>query len=220
MDITLDVYNKALEWYQSGVPGKKEAALELFSEEELEKGVSRYNKEKKLKIARERRQELEKCLERCKKLFPIGTLVRSDDGTDHLPNLVISEPYISETEYHFPFFKHSWDYDKKETVLVKTVRICGNEPIDHISYVGLETVLYYMDKDKNDDFYRNGIIDLKEYKESQIKKRQEKIEWLTKRKEEEEKRLNDILSDLSEWEEYDPTKLTKEKIQEILKNYV
>ena len=52
MDITLDVYNKALEWYQSGVPGKKEAALELFSEEELEKGVSRYNKEKKLKIAK------------------------------------------------------------------------------------------------------------------------------------------------------------------------
>jgi hypothetical protein len=49
MDITLDVYNKALEWYQSGIPGKKEAALELFSEEELEKGVSRYNKEKKLK---------------------------------------------------------------------------------------------------------------------------------------------------------------------------
>ena len=52
----MDIFEKALEWYQSGNLGKREAALELFSKKELEKEIDKFN-EKRLKETLKAKEE-------------------------------------------------------------------------------------------------------------------------------------------------------------------
>lgn len=211
----MDLFKKAIEWYTKAGDYRK-AAIELFPEEKLKEELENYKKEVRKQRMQEREKELEEVLEICKKRFPIGTLIRSDDGTDHLPNLVISEPYISETKYHFPHNKHSWEYDKTETVLVNTVRIHMNEPLNRKEKVGLETVLYY--DGLTDNYHKDAIINLKNYEKERIDKKNEHLKWLKDKRDRCQEELNAILSEIKEYEEYNPSELTEEKLKEILEN--
>jgi hypothetical protein len=158
-------------------------------------------------------------LVRCKKLFPVGSLIQSDDGTDHLPNLTIGEPYIQNVEY-LPFcVDNSWEYKdgEKRTILVDTIRIWRNEPCWK-SKVCLEGLLYYMDQPDGNQFKRKGFIDLKEYEMQQI----EKIKEVSQRIKENiacyQEKLDKEKQELEKLNAYNPSELTKQKLEEILKN--
>ena len=73
--ISLD---KAREWYKKG--GElKELALTVFSIKELDENIE-WNYDKLLKKFAEK--------------YPSGTVVWSNDGTDHYPHIIVSKPYL------------------------------------------------------------------------------------------------------------------------------
>ena len=208
-------------WYMSGDSGKKAAALDLFPEEMLIKEIDAYRKRNKKERIKLREENLQKMLERCKKLFHVGDVIQSDDGTDNLPNIIISEPKIQNVKY-LPFcVDNSWEYDDcdKKTILVDTIRISCNKPLERKYKVCLETLLYYMDKQKDDTFRKKGFIDLKEYAKTQIDIKNNELKRLKEKEERILKELNEILSDIKCLEEYNPNELTNEKVKEIIKEY-
>jgi len=217
MNKNKNLFDLAMGWYSSGEPGKKAAALDLFPEEMLQKEIEAYRKRDKEERFKSREENLKKMLERCKKLFPVGTLVYSDDGTDKLPNLTIGEPYIKKVEF-LPFcVDYSWEYDghEKKTIMVDTVRIRRNEPYNY-GYVCLETLLYYLDKSKDDNFRRPVFIDLKEYEKEQKEKRDKQIKQLKEDIDKGKLELEKNTLELSELEKYDPSEL-EERLRAILK---
>ena len=208
------LFEKAIEWYRKGGDYRR-AACELFSEKELEK----YENERKKSMMADRDKMLQKMLVRCKKLFPIGSLIQSHDGTDHLPNLTISEPYIKYVK-HLPFcVDYSSDYKdgERKTIFVDTVRILRNEPYGK-SQVCLEQLLYYMDLPDGDNFKKKGFIDLKEYEKKQIEKKNEELTYLKTLAEKIEQDLDDTKKNIAEVEAYNPSELTEQKLKEILKD--
>lgn len=215
-----NLFDLAMGWYRSGDTGKKAAALDLFPEDMLKKEVEAYRKRDKEERIKLREENLQKMLKRCQKLFHIGDVIRGDDGTDHLPNLIISEPRIQKVDYLPYCVENSWDYKESEryTIVVDTIRLYMNKPLERKSKVCLEQLLYYMDKPKDDSFRINGFIDLKEYAKKQIEERDEKLRRLKEREEGYLKDLNEIQSEIKELEDYNPNELTKEKVKEILKN--
>lgn len=209
-----NLFEKAIEWYRKGGDYRR-AACELFSEKELEK----YENERKKSMMADRDKMLQKMLVRCKKLFPIGSLIQSHDGTDHLPNLTISEPYIKYVK-HLPFcVDYSSDYKdgERKTIFVDTVRILRNEPYGK-SQVCLEQLLYYMDLPDGDNFKKKGFIDLKEYEKKQIEKKNEELTYLKTLAEKIEQDLDDTKKNIAEVEAYNPSELTEQKLKEILKD--
>ena len=208
------LFEKAIEWYRKGGDYRR-AACELFSEKELEK----YENERKKSMMTDRDKMLQKMLVRCKKLFPIGSLIQSHDGTDHLPNLTISEPYIKYVK-HLPFcVDYSSDYKdgERKTIFVDTVRILINEPWKK-SQVCLEELLYYMDLPDGDKFKKKGFIDLKEYEKKQIEKKNDELTYLKTLAEKIEQDLDDTKKSIAEVEAYNPSELTEQKLKEILKD--
>jgi hypothetical protein len=220
MNKNKNLFDLAMGWYRCGDSGKKAAALDLFPEEMLKKEVEAYRKRDEKERIKLREENLQKMLERCKKLFHIGDLIQSSDGTDHLPNLIISEPRIQKVKYLPSCVENSWAYDgyEKNTIVVDTVRLYMNEPLDTKSKVCLEQLLYYMDKPKDDMFSKKGFIDLKEYAKKQIEEKNKELNNLRAREQRVQKDLNDIQMDITTLEEYDPNELTSKKIKEILKN--
>lgn len=220
MNKNKNLFDLAMGWYRSGDSGKKEAALDLFPEEMLEKEIEAYRKRDKKERIKLREENLQKMLERCQKLFHIGDLIESNDGTDHLPNLIISEPRIQKVEY-LPFcVENSYDYgpDERYTIVADTVRLYMNEPLDRKSKVCLEALLYYMDKSKDDEFKKKGFIDLKEYAKKQIEEKNKELKNLKEREQRAQKDLSELQMDITTLEEYDPNELTSKKIKDILKN--
>ena len=209
-----NLFEKAIEWYRKGGDYRR-AACELFSEKELEK----YENERKKSMMTDRDKMLQKMLVRCKKLFPIGSLIQSHDGTDHLPNLTISEPYIKYVK-HLPFcVDYSSDYKdgERKTIFVDTIRILRNEPCGK-SQVCLEQLLYYMDIPDGDNFKKKGFIDLKEYEKKQIEKKNDELTYLKTLAEKIEQDLDDTKKSIAEVEAYNPSELTEQKLKEILKD--
>ena len=102
--------------------------------------------------------------------------------------------------------------------MVDTVRLYMNKPLNRKSKVCLEALLYYMDKPKDDEFRKNGFIDLKEYAKKQIEEKNKELNNLKAREQRVQKDLSDIQMDITTLEEYDPNELTSKKIKEILKN--
>ena len=88
------LFEKAIEWYRKGGDYRR-AACELFSEKKLEA----YENGRKKNMMADRDKMLQEMLIRCKKLFPIGSLIQGDNLADRLPNLTISEPYIQYVKY-------------------------------------------------------------------------------------------------------------------------
>lgn len=208
------LFEKAIEWYRKGGDYRR-AACELFSEKELEA----YENGRKKNMMADRDKMLQKMLVRCKKLFPIGSLIQSHDGTDHLPNLTISEPYIKYVK-HLPFcVDYSSDYKdgERKTIFVDTVRILRNEPYGK-SQVCLEQLLYYMDIPDGDNFKKKGFIDLKEYEKKQIEKKNDELTYLKTLSEKIEQDLDDTKKSIAEVEAYNPSELTEQKLKEILKD--
>lgn len=220
MNKNKNLFDLAMGWYRSGDSGKKEAALDLFPEEMLIKEIEAYRKRDKKERIKLREENLQKMLERCKKLFHIGDLIESPDGSDHLPNLIISEPRIQKVEYLPWCVENSYDYgpDEKYTIVVDTVRLHMNEPLDRKSKVCLEALLYYMDKPNDDEYRKRGFIDLKEYAKKQIEEKNEELKELKEREQRTQKDLSDIQMDIATLEDYDPNELTPKKVKEILKN--
>ena len=224
-ELETNLFDKAMSWYQSGDSGKKEAALELFPKDMLEKEIENYKKRDRDERMKLREKELQEVLEKCKKLFPVGTPVWSDDGTDHCVNVIVEEPHIAKTEYRAPYGKYDYNDKDRKTVLAKTIRIgtMSNEPLEGTwckSYVGLENLLINM-TEKEDSPYVNTkpIINLKDLAKKKMEERNKEIK---KVKEEIEKRSNELVkynADLSELEAYNPYDFTEEKIQEIVKQY-
>lgn len=216
-----NLFDIAMGWYGSGDSGKKAAALELFPEEMLIKEIEAYRKRDEKERIKLRKENLQKMLERCKKLFHVGDLIQNSDGTDSLPNLIISEPRIQKVKY-LPFcVENSWNYgpDERYTIVVDTVRLYMNEPLDSKSNVCLEELLYYMDKPDGSDFKKKGFIDLKEYAEKQVEKKNNELKCLKEKEERKLKALNEIQSEIKRLEEYNPNELTNKKVKEIIKEY-
>ena len=216
-----NLFDIAMGWYGSGDSGKKAAALELFPEEMLKKEVEAYRKRNKEERIKLREENLQKMLERCKKLFHVGDVIQSDDGTDNLPNIIISEPKIQNVKY-LPFcVDNHLEYDDcdKKTILVDTIRISRNKPLERKYKVCLEALLYYMDKPKDDTFRKKGFINLKEYAKTQIDIKNNELKRLKEKEERKLKELNEIQSDIKCLEEYNPNELTNEKVKKIIKEY-
>lgn len=208
------LFEKAIEWYRKGGDYRR-AACELFSEKELEA----YENGRKKNMMADRDKMLQEMLIRCKKLFPIGSLIQSHDGTDHLPNLTISEPYIKYVK-HLPFcvdYSSEYKDGERKTIFVDTVRILKNEPCGK-SQVCLEQLLYYMDIPDGDNFKKKGFIDLKEYEKKQIEKKNEELTYLKTLAEKIEQDLDDTKKSIAEVEAYNPSELTEQKLKEILKD--
>ena len=208
------LFNKALEWYRKGGDYRR-AACELFSENELET----YENERKKNMMVDREKMLQEMLIRCKKLFPIGSLIQGDNLADRLPNLTISEPYIQYVKYLPLCVNYSSEYKdgERKTIFVDTVRIRRNEPCGK-SQVCLEQLLYYMDKPDGDNFKKKGFIDLKEYEKKQIEKKNEELTYLKTLAEKIEQDLDDTKKSIAEVEAYNPSELTEQKLKEILKD--
>lgn len=208
--------DKALEWYQ--LHDYYKAALELFPEEVLKKELETYNKRKYEEKLAARKQELQEVLEQCKEKFPIGTLMWSDEGSDHCPNIVISEPYIGESDWHMPHdvFGYRYGDGYKKTVLAETVRISDGKPFQR-DVIGLERCLRNMNR--SDNLYKNHIINLDEYHKQETEKRNNSIKDSKKNI----KRLEDELAKereyLNELKSYHPLEFTEERIQEIAMEY-
>jgi hypothetical protein len=219
MDKNKNLFDLAMSWYRSGDSGKKEAALDLFPEDMLKKEVEAFRKRDKEERVKLREENLQKMLERCKKLFHIGDLISSDDGTDRLPNLIISEPRIQKVEYLPCCVKDSWNYgpDEKYTIVVDTVRLSMNEPLDRKSKVCLEQLLYYMEK-PDEDYKKRGFINLEEYTKKQIEERDEELSRLKESEKIYQEKLSDVQMDIATLENYDPNELTPKRVKEILKN--
>lgn len=220
MENNKNLFDLAMKWYRSGDSGKRAAALDLFPEEMLIKEIETYRKRDKEERIKSRKEHLQKMLERCKKLFPVGTLIYSDEGTDSLPNLIISEPRIQKVKYLPYCVENSWDYgpDETYTIVADTLRIHNNEPYNY-SRVCLETSLYYLDKPKDDNFKKPVFINLKEYEKEQKDKRDEQIKLLKELIEKETVKLEKDKLNLSELEKYNPEELTEERLQNILKSF-
>lgn len=208
------LFEKAIEWYRKGGDYRR-AACELFSEKELEA----YENGRKKNMMADRDKMLQEMLIRCKKLFPIGSLIQGDNLADRLPNLTISEPYIQYVKYLPLCVNYSSEYKDGEmkTIFVDTVRIRRNEPCGK-SQVCLEQLLYYMDKPDGDNFKKKGFIDLKEYEKKQIEKKNEELTYLKTLAEKIEQDLDDTKKSIAEVEAYNPSELTEQKIKEILKD--
>ena len=208
------LFNKALEWYRKGGDYRR-AACELFSENELET----YENERKKNMMVDRDKMLQEMLIRCKKLFPIGSLIQGEDFADRLLNLTISEPYIQYVKYLPLCVNYSSEYKdgERKTIFVDTVRIRRNEPCGK-SQVCLEQLLYYMDKPDGDNFKKKGFIDLKEYEKKQIEKKNEELTYLKTLAEKIEQDLDDTKKNIAEVEAYNPSELTEQKLKDILKD--
>ena len=209
-----NLFEKAIEWYRKGGDYRR-AACELFSEKELEK----YENERKKSMMADRDKMLQEMLIRCKKLFPIGSLIQGDNLADRLPNLTISEPYIQYVKYLPLCVNYSSEYKdgERKTIFVDTVRIRRNEPCGK-SQVCLEQLLYYMDKPDGDNFKKKGFIDLKEYEKKQIEKKNEELTYLKTLAEKIEQDLDDTKKSIAEVEAYNPSELTEQKLKDILKD--
>lgn len=229
-ELETNLFDKAMEWYQSGDSGKKQAALELFPEDMLKKEIEGFKKRNKQERLKERDLDLERRLSLAKKMFPIGNLIWSDEGTDSCPNLIVSEPYIGNTKYgsHIPYgiYEYSDEKEVQKTILVHTVRIYRSEiesdhPEWYKSVVGLEMLMDNMKKplDQRYPTKESYFIELDEYHKSEGIERDNKLNNLKKSISEYEEKLQKLKKDLSTWEEYDPNSLTKEKINEIVEKY-
>ena len=213
-----NIFNKAVNWYIKGNDYRR-AALELFDEEELKKEVERTKKEQFNNLVKNRENELKEKLDRCLKLFPIGTLIDSDDLSDKCLNIIIGKPYIGEENYHWPNYCDipTWKLENHRTILVKTVRISFNNVIDK-SIVCLENILYFMDTDSKYSPNR-GIVNLKDYVNQKNKMRLEEIDKINKKINEVNKELKVLNAEFSLYDSYKPEEFTQEKIDEIVKQY-
>jgi hypothetical protein len=220
-----NLFDKALKWYTSGDSGKRAAALELFPESVLKSAIDDFKKRDREERRKARNKELQEVLAECKKLFPIGTPIVSDDGTDHCVNIIVEEPHIASVQYRFPSGKYDFDETDRKSVIAKTVRLeyYGNDVIEGgwgRSYVGLEKCLINM---KSDTEYayptKEHIIDLDKFHQEKTKERNDEIADLKKKIEEHQSEIEKLTKNLNELLAYDPYELTPEKIQEIVKQY-
>lgn len=215
--------DKALSWYRSMDPGKKAAALELFPQKKLESEMDAYIKRKAKQDIIDREQALQEKLERCCKLFPIGTLVWNDEYSDLCPNIIISEPYIAESDsYHLPYSLINSNLPNT-TILAKTMRIFHGNEIDEKyspSIIGLERCLDNMDKNQDgSSFYRNHIINLKEFYKDEFDERSKKIEHYEKLITDYQKQIDNINESLTYWKKYNPKNLNAEFIKSVVEKY-
>jgi len=219
------LFDTAMKWYNSGDSGKKAAALDLFPEEMFKKELEDFKKRDKEEKRKTREKELQCVLEECKKLFPIGTPIWSDDGTDKCVNIVVEEPHIATSEYRSPWGKYDFDEKERKTVVAKVVRLeyFGNDVIEGgwgKSYAGLENCLLAMNNKKYGDFgYKNHLINLEDLYVQKSKERNDEIGKLMKKISDTQAELDKYKSELAELEAWDPKGLTREKIQEIVKEY-
>lgn len=213
-----NIFDKAVNWYIKGNDFRK-AALELFDEETLKKEVERTKKEQFNNLVKNRENELKEKLDGCLKLFPVGTLIDSDDGTDKCLNIIVGKPYIGEADYHWPNYLDIpiWELKNHRTILAKTVRISFNEVIDK-SMVCLENILYFMDSDSKYSPNR-GIVNLKDYVNQKNEMRLEEIDKINKKINEVNKELKVLNAEFSLYDSYNPSEFTQEKVDEIVKQY-
>lgn len=212
--------DKALSWYRSADPGKKAAALELFPQKKLESEMDAYIKRKAKQDIIDREQALQEKLERCCKLFPIGTLVWNDEYSDHCPNIIISEPYIAESDsYHLPYTLINSNL-ANTTILAKTMRVFHGNEIDEKyspSIIGLERCLDNMER--KDSCHRNHIINLKDYYKDEFDKRSKEIERYEKLITYYHKQIDNINESLTYWKEYNPKNLNTEFVKSVVEKY-
>ena len=98
IEISLD---KARDWYKKG--GElKELALTVFSKNELDEIIE---------------WDYDELLKKFAEKYPIGTVVWSNDGTDHYPNVIVSKPYLKDIKSYWSM------YNIKKYIVFDTKRI-------------------------------------------------------------------------------------------------
>lgn len=224
-----NLFDKAMEWYQSGDRGKREAALELFPEDMLKNEIDNYRKRNKVERLKLRDVELEKSLEDAKKMFPVGTIIWSDDGTDTCPNIIVGEPYIGNTKYgtHIPYEKYHYFEDKdveKKTILVHAIRVShGSIPGEEIfrnSVIGLEKIMLEMKKPEQNRYpAKDFFVDIDSYRNNEAKKKAEEIKNLNDIITRNQKEIDRCKAELAEWMEYNPYAFSVEMIDELVKKW-
>lgn len=214
-----DVFKKAVIWYSKGGDYRK-AALELYDEDKLKKELQNVEKEQHNIVVKNREKELKKKLDRCTKLFPIGTLIDSDDGSDKCLNIVVGKPYIGEEDYHWPNYCNvpTWELGNHKTVLIKTVRVSFNKVIGK-SIVCLENLLQFMDNPSKDFLPKRGIVNLKNYVSQKNEMKRKEIDRINKEIDKVEMEVSLLKSEFSLYDSYKPEEFTQEKINEIVKKY-
>lgn len=220
MKTSENIFNKAVNWYIKGNDYRR-AALELFDEETLIKEVENIKKENHDELVKTREEELQNILKKCLKLFPIGTLIDSDEGTDHCLNIIVGTPYIGEHDYHWPTYCHvpTWELGNHRTVLVNTIRISFNKVIGK-SIVCLENLLVYIESPSKDyHIPPRGIVKLEDYINRQNEYKNDKLKELNKNIISLEKELNEYRDDFNLYNSYKPEEFTKESIDNIVKQY-
>lgn len=207
------ILEKAAKLYNSYIPEYRNAALELFTEEELEEASKTVSEDRQKELI----SKLQKKIDRCKTLFPIGTLINSDDSIDHCPHLVCGEPYIANDEKWVSKFS-DYDYNDKErkSIFVKTLRISDGKAKP--SFVCLENVLGYHTS-KNRKMHMNMIIDPNERYKEECENRDQKVMLYKGKVQEFERELEFLKKDLETWKKYEPVKMDKEFCDKILKTY-
>ena len=229
-ELNTNLFDKAMEWYQSGDKGKREAALELFPEDMLEREIDDFKKRNYKEFMKTREEQLRRRLEDAKKIFPMGSLIWSDEGTDNCPNIIVGEPYIGDTQYgsHIPDNIYSYEipYGERKTVLVHTIRISRSDIVGNdLKYakgiVGLEKLMVNMEKPflKRYPCKESYFIKLEEYYKSENEEKNNNLNNLKKSISTCEERIQELKTTLSEWENYDPNSLTKEKINKLVEKY-
>ena len=101
IEISLD---KAREWYKKG--GElKELALTVFSTKELDEIIE---------------WDYDELLKKFAEKYPIGTIVWSNDGTDHYPNVIVSKPYFKDIKSYWSMYniKKHIVFDTKRILLI------------------------------------------------------------------------------------------------------
>lgn len=198
----------AIEWYNGFDDTLREFAKKAFSEDKLSNGIIGKNK-----------KHVDNIYIECKKMFPIGTLVWSDEGSDKLPHIIMSEPFIDKTvnqsSYHAVTIPMGCPRELHESVYVHTVRF-NMDGYKQKDIINIEDVLrQHRDKSR---FHRNMIIDPAEYekdfKETIIKainRRQSEIQQYTDK-------IQNYQDEIAELENMKPAKID-DTISEILSQF-
>ena len=218
MENVKDLFNMAMEWYLSGNHGKREAALDLFPETLLKNEAEKWKSKNRDERKKARDKELKKLLGKAEKLFPKGTLVWNDDGSDECINVIVSKPYIGKNSNRCPYGKYTTEdcrFEDRETVLAEAARVeyFGNEPFEGPfgrTLVGIERLM---------ENNVHPILTPKEYREIKEVQKQKRLKGLHKMAEKYKDELDAVNKEIEKVEAYDPEDFTEEKIMEIVRQF-
>lgn len=165
------IFKSALKWYQSDNKVCKNAALQLFTKEELEEGVEKSYKCKEINWE----QEENRIKEECGRQYPVGMLINYKGGV----YIVSSEPYAVNAFYAGP-----------KEIYIKAKKVGNNVILDdvvQIRFHDIKNANLEVDLDNEYNSARQAQKERIKKLEFMIKKHESEIVWCGERINEEKK---------------------------------